>query len=157
MWSSSFCSRWSKAITWINSITETSIWFREISISIKRRLILYFINIYSMIWSFLHLGLEFLQGMLMYDTIHRRTMGELTIHPWLTVRNRLLIIIIHFIIIDQFRENQIEVLPLILLPWWKNFKLRTIRNSSQFKMILLQLQLTPSKYQIIFYLQGLCD
>jgi serine/threonine protein kinase len=31
------------------------------------------------------LGLDFLQGMLVYDTVHRRTMGELTVHPWLTV------------------------------------------------------------------------
>ena len=30
-------------------------------------------------------GLDFLQGMLVYDTVHRRTMGELTVHPWLTV------------------------------------------------------------------------
>lgn len=30
-------------------------------------------------------GLDFLQGMLVYDTVHRRTMGELTSHPWLTV------------------------------------------------------------------------
>ena len=31
------------------------------------------------------IGLDFLQGMLVYDTVHRRTMGELTVHPWLTV------------------------------------------------------------------------
>lgn len=31
-------------------------------------------------------GLDFLQGMLVYDTVHRRTMGELTVHPWLTGR-----------------------------------------------------------------------
>lgn len=31
------------------------------------------------------LGVDFLQGMLVYDTVHRRTMGELTVHPWLTV------------------------------------------------------------------------
>ena len=31
------------------------------------------------------LGLDFLQGMLVYDTVHRRTMGELTVHRWLTV------------------------------------------------------------------------
>jgi hypothetical protein len=23
--------------------------------------------------------------MIVYDTVHRRTMGELTVHPWLTV------------------------------------------------------------------------
>lgn len=33
-------------------------------------------------------GLDFLQGMLVYDTVHRRTMGELIAHPWLTVRDR---------------------------------------------------------------------
>lgn len=32
------------------------------------------------------LGLDFLQGMLVYDTVHRRTLGELIVHPWLTVR-----------------------------------------------------------------------
>ncbi|CAF4210161.1 unnamed protein product [Rotaria sp. Silwood2] len=32
-------------------------------------------------------GLDFLQGMLVYDTVHRRTMGELTVHPWLTGRS----------------------------------------------------------------------
>ncbi|CAF1007365.1 unnamed protein product [Adineta ricciae] len=32
-------------------------------------------------------GLAFLQGMLVYDTVHRRTMGELTVHPWLTGRS----------------------------------------------------------------------
>ncbi|CAF3357847.1 unnamed protein product [Rotaria sp. Silwood1] len=32
-------------------------------------------------------GLDFLQGMLIYDTVHRRTMGELTVHPWLTGRS----------------------------------------------------------------------
>ena len=31
-------------------------------------------------------GLDFLRGMLVYDTVHRRTMGELIAHPWLTVR-----------------------------------------------------------------------
>ncbi|CAF1329604.1 unnamed protein product [Rotaria sordida] len=31
--------------------------------------------------------LDFLQGMLVYDTVHRRTMGELTVHPWLTGRS----------------------------------------------------------------------
>ncbi len=31
------------------------------------------------------LGLDFLQGMIVYDTVHRRTMGELTVHRWLTV------------------------------------------------------------------------
>ncbi|CAF0941365.1 unnamed protein product [Didymodactylos carnosus] len=31
-------------------------------------------------------GLEFLKGMLVYDTVHRKTMGELTVHPWLTGR-----------------------------------------------------------------------
>jgi serine/threonine protein kinase len=30
-------------------------------------------------------GLDFLQGMIVYDTVHRRTMGELTVHRWLTV------------------------------------------------------------------------
>jgi hypothetical protein len=34
---------------------------------------------------FYFIGLDFLQGMLVYDTVHRRTMGELTGHPWLTV------------------------------------------------------------------------
>jgi hypothetical protein len=34
---------------------------------------------------FIFLGLDFLQGMLVYDTVHRRTMGELTVHSWLTV------------------------------------------------------------------------
>lgn len=32
-------------------------------------------------------GLDFLQGMIVYDTVHRRTMGELTVHPWLTGRS----------------------------------------------------------------------
>ncbi|CAF0976843.1 unnamed protein product, partial [Didymodactylos carnosus] len=32
-------------------------------------------------------GLEFLKGMLVYDTVHRKTMGELTVHPWLTGRS----------------------------------------------------------------------
>ncbi|CAF0939187.1 unnamed protein product [Rotaria sordida] len=32
-------------------------------------------------------GLDFLQGMLVYDTVHRRTMGELIVHPWLTGRS----------------------------------------------------------------------
>ncbi|CAF1090684.1 unnamed protein product [Adineta ricciae] len=32
-------------------------------------------------------GVDFLQGMLVYDTVHRRTMGELTVHPWLTGRS----------------------------------------------------------------------
>jgi serine/threonine protein kinase len=40
-------------------------------------------------------GLDFLQGMLVYNTVHRRTMGELTVHSWLTVRFAL--IIFHFI------------------------------------------------------------
>ncbi|UJR34944.1 hypothetical protein I4U23_027722 [Adineta vaga] len=32
-------------------------------------------------------GLAFLQGMIVFDTVHRRTMGELTVHPWLTGRS----------------------------------------------------------------------
>ncbi|UJR10836.1 hypothetical protein I4U23_015023 [Adineta vaga] len=32
-------------------------------------------------------GIDFLQGMLVYDTVHRRTMGELIVHPWLTGRS----------------------------------------------------------------------
>ncbi|CAF0980153.1 unnamed protein product [Adineta ricciae] len=32
-------------------------------------------------------GVDFLQGMLVYDTVHRRTMGELIVHPWLTGRS----------------------------------------------------------------------
>ncbi|CAF4383135.1 unnamed protein product [Rotaria sp. Silwood2] len=32
-------------------------------------------------------GLDFLQGMLVYDTVHRRTMGELIVHSWLTGRS----------------------------------------------------------------------
>jgi hypothetical protein len=30
-------------------------------------------------------GRSFVQQMLVYDTVHRRAMGELIVHPWLTV------------------------------------------------------------------------
>jgi len=42
-------------------------------------------NIFIELIDISSIGLDFLQGMLVYDTVHRRTMGELTVHPWLTV------------------------------------------------------------------------
>ncbi len=58
---------------------------------IQKNLKIYLQKVLLLAFNILHLrlyflGLDFLQGMLVYDTVHRRTMGELTVHSWLTVR-----------------------------------------------------------------------
>jgi hypothetical protein len=57
---------------------------------IQKNLKIYLQKVLLLVFSILHrrlyfIGLDFLQGMLVYDTVHRRTIGELTVHPWLTV------------------------------------------------------------------------
>ena len=58
-------------------------------------------------------GLDFLQGMLVYDTVHRRTMGELIAHPWLTVGrhaslNRLMRSFVRSFILGRIRSKSHE-------------------------------------------------
>ena len=58
-------------------------------------------------------GLDFLQGMLVYDTVHRRTMGELIAHPWLTVGrhaslNRLMRSFVRSFVLGRIRSKSHE-------------------------------------------------
>ena len=65
-----------------------------------------YISMIKMNKKILLIGLDFLQGMLVYDTVHRRTMGELTVHPWLTVYFFLAIFFLLFYYLFQGRSDK---------------------------------------------------